>query len=136
MRFMTIYKPGRETTSPPSQEQIDAMTKLIGDMAKSGTLITTDGLQHSSKGARVSINADGSFKVVDGPFTEAKEIIGGYAIINVKSKAEAIELTKTFLKTMGEGESEIRQMQDAPAFDSRSASQSANAGQQSQQATR
>ncbi len=90
MRFMTIYKPGRETTSPPSQEHIDAMTKLIGDMAKSGTLITTDGLQHSSKGARVSINADGSFKVVDGPLTEAKEIIGGYAIINVNSKAERV----------------------------------------------
>ncbi len=136
MRFMTIYKPGRETTSPPSQEHIDAMTKLIGDMAKSGTLITTDGLQHSSKGARVSINADGSFKVVDGPFTEAKEIIGGYAIINVNSKAEAIELTKTFLKTMGEGESEIRQMQDAPAYDAKSAAQSANAGQRSQEATR
>jgi len=133
---MTIYKPGRETTSPPSQEHIDAMTKLIGDMAKSGTLITTDGLQHSSKGARVSINADGSFKVVDGPFTEAKEIIGGYAIINVNSKAEAIELTKTFLKTMGEGESEIRQMQDAPAYDAKSAAQSANAGQRSQEATR
>jgi len=136
MRFMTIYKPGRETTSPPSQEHIDAMTKLIGDMAKSGTLITTDGLQHSSKGARVSINADGSFKVVDGPFTEAKEIIGGYVIINVNSKAEAIELTKTFLKTMGEGESEIRQMQDAPAYDAKSAAQSANAGQRSQEATR
>ncbi|HYU53561.1 MAG TPA: YciI family protein [Gemmatimonadaceae bacterium] len=136
MRFMTIYKPGRETTSPPSQEHIDAMTKLIGDMAKSGTLITTDGLQHSSKGARVSINADGSFKVVDGPFTEAKEIIGGYAIINVNSKAEAVELTKTFLKTMGEGESEIRQMQDAPAYDAKSAAQSANAGQRSQEATR
>jgi len=133
---MTIYKPGRETTSPPSQEHIDAMTKLIGDMAKSGTLITTDGLQHSSKGARVSINADGSFKVVDGPFTEAKEIIGGYAIINVNSKAEAIELTKTFLKTMGEGESEICQMQDAPAYDAKSAAQSANAGQRSQEATR
>jgi hypothetical protein len=136
MRFMTIYKPGRETTSPPSPEHVAAMGKLIGEMAKAGTLITTDGLQHSSKGARVSINADGSFKVVDGPFTEAKEIIGGYAIINVKSKAEAIELTKKFLSTMGEGESEIRQMQDAPAFDSQSAAQSAVAGQRSQEATR
>ena len=136
MRFMTIYKPGYESTSQPTEEQMAAMGKLIGDMAKAGTLVMTDGLQHSSKGARVSINSDGSFKVVDGPFTEAKEIIGGYAIINAKSKAEAIELTKTFLRVMGEGESEIRQMQDEPAFDSRSVAQSANAGQRSTQAAR
>ena len=136
MRFMTIYRPGRESTAPPSPEHMAAMTRLIGDMAKSGKLITTDGLQHSSKGARVSINADGSFKVVDGPFTEAKEIIGGFAIIDVSSKAEAIELTKTFLRTMGEGESEIRQMHDQAAFDSQTAAPSAHAGAQSQPTAR
>ena len=54
--------------------------------------------------------------MIDGPFTETKELGAGYAILQVKSKAEAIELTKRFLKVMGEGESEVRQMHDSPAF--------------------
>lgn len=135
MRFMTIYKPGYESTTPPTQEEMAAIGKLIEDMAKSGKLIATDGLQHSSKGARVSLNADGSFKIIDGPFTEAKEIIGGFAIINADSKEEAIELTKTFLRVAGRGESEIRLMQDQPAFDSKSTDRSANAGQRQPEAT-
>ncbi len=130
MRFMTIYKPGAETTAPPSAEHMAAMGEFIQELAKSGVLLQTDGLQHSSKGARVRMTADGSFKVIDGPFTEAKEIIGGYAIINAKSKAEAIELTKRFLTVAGGGESEVREMPDQPAFDSRSPSQFANAGHQ------
>jgi hypothetical protein len=121
MRFMTLYKPGRETTSPPGEKEMAAVGKLIEEMASAGVLITTDGLQHSSKGARVRIGPDGKFTVIDGPFTETKELIGGYAIIEVKSKAEAIELTKRFLSAMGEGESEIRLMHDAPAFDANSA---------------
>ena len=136
MRFMTIYKPGEESTAPPTQEHMAAMGEFIQELAKSGVLIQTDGLQHSSKGARVRMNADGSFKIVDGPFTEAKEIIGGYAIIDVKSKAEAIELTKRFLKTAGGGESEIREMHEQPAFDSRSSSQFADAAGRRPEATR
>src|SRR5437764_6192322 len=131
MRFMTIYKPGQETTTPPTQEHMAAMGKFIEELAKSGVLLTTDGLQHSAKGARVRMNADGSFKVVDGPFTEAKEIIGGYAIVNVKSKAEAIELTKRFLKVAGGGESEIREMHEQPAYDARSPRQFGDAAQSS-----
>jgi hypothetical protein len=97
-----------------------AMGELIADMAKSGALVTTDGLQPSSKGARVRISADGKITVTDGPFTETKELISGYAIIDVKSKEEAIELTKRFLRAVGEGESEIRLMHEAPAFDASS----------------
>jgi hypothetical protein len=89
------------------------MGKLIEEMAKAGVLLATDGLQPSSKGARVRISG-GKFTVTDGPFTEAKELIAGYAIVQVKSKEEAIEWAKRFLKVMGEGESEIRQMHDAP----------------------
>src|SRR3954464_11441622 len=120
MRFMTIYKPGEESTTPPTKEHMEAMGKFIQELAASGTLIQTDGLVHSSKGARVTLKADGTFKSVDGPFTEAKEIIGGYAIINAKSKAEAIELTKRFLKVAGGGESEVREMHEQPAYDARS----------------
>ncbi|HJR43441.1 MAG TPA: YciI family protein [Gemmatimonadaceae bacterium] len=111
MRFMMLYKPGRESTSPPTQEEYARMGDLIEEMAKAGVLVATDGLQHSSKGCRVRIS-DGKFVVTDGPFTEAKELIAGYAIVNVESKARAIELAKRFLAVVGEGESEVRQMMD------------------------
>lgn len=120
MRYMTLYKPGTENDAP-TEKEMAAVGQLIQEMAQAGTLITTDGLQPSSKGARVKIDSTGKITVIDGPFTETKELVGGYAIINAKSKAEAIELTKRFLKTMGRGESEIRLMQDAPAFDASSA---------------
>jgi hypothetical protein len=123
MRFMTLYKPGTEHDMP-TEKEIAALGQLIEEMARAGTLITTDGLQPSSKGARVRIDANGKFTVIDGPFTETKELVGGFAIINAKSKAEAIELTKRFLKVMGKGESEIRLMHDAPSFDAASQSPS------------
>lgn len=119
MRYMTLYKPGTENDAP-TEKEMAAVGQLIQEMAQAGTLITTDGLQPSSKGARVKIDSTGKITVIDGPFTETKELVGGYAIINAKSKAEAIELTKRFLRTMGRGESEIRLMQDAPAFDASS----------------
>jgi hypothetical protein len=115
MRFMTLYKPGKESDAPPTQEEMAAVGQLIQEMAEAGVLLATDGLLPSSKGARVRIS-NGKFTVTDGPFSETKELIGGYAIIDVQSKQEAIELTKRFLKAMGEGESEIRQMHDVPAF--------------------
>ena len=119
MRYMTLYKPGVENDMP-TEKEMAAVGQLIQEMAAAGTLLLTDGLQASSKGARVKIDSTGKFTVTDGPFTETKELVGGYAIINAKSKAEAIELTKRFLKTMGRGESEIRLMQDAPVFDAAS----------------
>jgi hypothetical protein len=115
MRFMMLYKPGSESDAPPTQQEMAAMGQLIEEMAKAGVLIATDGLQPSSKGSRVRISGD-NFTVTDGPFTETKELIAGYAIVQVKSKQEAIELAKRFLKVVGEGESEIRQMHDAAAF--------------------
>jgi hypothetical protein len=93
-----------------------AMGQLIEEMARAGVLIATDGLQPSSKGARVRIS-NGQLSVTDGPFTESKELIAGYAILDVKSKEEAIELTKRFLQVVGEGESEIRLMHEPPAFE-------------------
>ncbi len=119
MRFMMIYKPAdtkdMEAGVPPSQEHMAEMGKFIEEMAKAGVLLATDGLQPSSKGARVRLSG-GKLTVTDGPFTETKELIAGFAIVQAKSKAEAIELAKRFLKLAGDGESEIRQMHDAPAF--------------------
>jgi hypothetical protein len=126
MRFMMLYKPGYESDAPPSQEEMEKMGRFIEEMARSGTLIATDGLQPSSRGARVRI-ADGKFTVTDGPFTETKELIGGYAIVQAGSKAEAIELAKRFLQVVGRGESEIRLMHGEPAFDATATSQAGSA---------
>jgi hypothetical protein len=121
MRFMMIYKPANTTDMeagvPPTQDEIAKMGKFIEEMAKSGVLLATDGLQPSSKGARVRLSG-GKLTVTDGPFTETKELIAGFAIVQVKSKAEAeaIELAGRFLKLAGDGESEIRLMHDTPAF--------------------
>lgn len=119
MRFMTIYRPANtkdmEAGIPPSQEVMANMSAFIGELAQSGVLLMTDGLQPSSKGAIVR-RSGGKITVKNGPFTETKEMIGGFAIIQVKSKSEAIELTKRFLSVAGDGESEIRLMPDEPAY--------------------
>ena len=128
MRFMMLYKPGKETNTPPTQEHMAAMGAFIDEMAKSGALLATDGLQSSSKGARVRIEK-GKITVIDGPFTETKELIAGFAIVQAKTKAEAIEMAKRFLKVVGEGESEVRLMQDAPAFDASSIPAASGASQ-------
>ena len=114
MRFLAIYR-SKETGIPPSPENIAAMGKLMEEMAKAGVLLATEGCQHSSKCARVRI-AGGHVTVTDGPFTETKEVVGGFALSQVKSKGEAIEWTKRFLKLTGDGESEIREIYEASAF--------------------
>ncbi len=116
MRFLCLYKPGQESTGAPTQQEIEAMGALIGEMSRAGVLAQTEGCQPSARGARVRINGD-TFTVVDGPFTEAKELVGGMAVITVPSKAEAIEWTKRFLAVAGRGESEIRQLHEMPVPD-------------------
>jgi hypothetical protein len=78
-------------------------------VAKAGILLESGAILPSSKGARVQL-AGGKFTVTDGPFSETKELIVGYAIIQVKSKAEAIEQSKRFMKVAGDGLLEIRQL--------------------------
>ena len=107
MRFMMLYKSAKEAAGPPSQEEMAAMGKFIEDMSKSGILLATDGLLPSALGARVRISK-GKFTVTDGPFTESKELIAGFWMIQVKSKEEAIEWFKRC-----PAEVEIRQVFDA-----------------------
>lgn len=119
MRFMSIYKhpntPEYEAGEPPSQQEIDAMAKLIEEFAREGVLLMTDGLLPTSTGAKVR-RSGGRITVTDGPFTEAKEVIGGFAIMQADSLEHMVELTKRFLAVAGDGECEIRQMYDEPAF--------------------
>jgi hypothetical protein len=112
MRFLSIYK-SAETNTPPSPELIARMEKLIEEGMKDGTLIATEGCLPSALGARVRLSR-GKVTVTDGPFTEAKEVIGGFALLEAKSKAEAIDLAKKFLDVAGDGECEIRQIFTAP----------------------
>jgi hypothetical protein len=109
MKFLCIYKPAKKEGTPPTQQEMDQMGKLIEDWMKSGVLLATEGCLPSALGARVR-QSNGKVTVMDGPFTESKEIVGGFALIRVDSKGEAIERTKIFLGVAGDGETEIRQV--------------------------
>lgn len=109
MRFLCLYKPNKQEGVPPTQQEMSEMGKLIEESMKSGILLATEGCLPSAMGARVRLSG-GKFMVTDGPFTETKEPIGGFALIQVKSKEEAVEYTKRFLKVAGNGETEIRQV--------------------------
>ena len=104
---------------PPQPEMMAEMEKLVEDGVKSGVLIATGGLAQSATGTRVT-NSGGKISVTDGPFSESKEIIGGFALIDVASKEEAIAWTSRFLRIAGDGESTIREYwgpDDAYPFD-------------------
>ena len=111
MRFMIIRKADKQTEAGvmPSQELLTAMMKYNEEMASAGVLLQGEGLQASSKGARVKFSG-GRPTVTDGPFTETKELIAGFTMIQVRSKAEAIEWVKRWPKEDGEPELEIRQL--------------------------
>jgi hypothetical protein len=112
MKFLSIYK-SAERNTPPSQEEMANMGKLIEEGFQKGWLVSTEGCLPSACGVRV--RAEGSdFLVKDGPFTESKELVGGFAIIKAASKAEAVELTKRFMSIAGHGgECELRQLYEA-----------------------
>lgn len=112
MRFLCLYKPSKQEGTPATQQEIAEMGKFIEELMKSGVLLATEGCLPSAMGARVRL-LGGKFSVTDGPFTEAKELVGGMALIQAKSKEEAIEYTKRFLKVAGDGETEIRQVFEA-----------------------
>jgi hypothetical protein len=112
MRFLSIYK-SPETGLPPTQEEMARMGKLVEDGMKSGYLLGVEGCMPSAAGARVR-RSNGKLTVTDGPFTESKEVIGGFALLQASSKEEAVELVKQFLHAAGDGECELRQIFEAP----------------------
>jgi hypothetical protein len=122
MRFMLIRKADKETEAGvmPSQAFMTAMLKYNEELVRAGVMLQGEGLQPSSKGARVTFSK-GKPIVTDGPFTEAKELIAGFTMIQVKSKEEAIEWVKRWPSIDAEAEIEIRQVFEAEDFDPRSA---------------
>ena len=118
MRFLSIYKT-RERNTPPTPEEMAAMGKLIEEAMKAGWLLGTEGCLPSALGAR--IRREGTkVSVTDGPFTEAKELVGGFALLKADSKQEAIELCRKFLQVAGEGECELRQLYEGAPSPNRS----------------
>jgi hypothetical protein len=112
MRFLSIYK-NVERNTPPTQEEMAKMGKLIQEGMTKGWLLGTEGCLPTALGARVR-SSEGKVTVVDGPFTEAKEVVGGFALLQANSKEEAIQLTRDFLAVAGDGECELRQLYEAP----------------------
>jgi len=108
MRFLSIYKTVERNT-PPAPEEMAAMGKLIEEGIKAGWLLSTEGCLPTALGARVR-RSEGKVTVTDGPFTESKEVVGGFAILKANSKEEAVELVKNFLSNVGQGECELRQL--------------------------
>lgn len=119
MRFLSMIRVNENSGQVPGQQLMDDMGKLIDEMTREGTLVRTAGLRPTKEGKRVRLRK-GQLSTVDGPFTETKEVIGGFAIIEAASMAEAIELTKRFLRVHGDTwdiECEVRPL-DGPEFGS------------------
>jgi hypothetical protein len=118
MRFMVIVKASKESEAGvlPDEKMLVAMGKFNEEMVKAGVMLAGEGLQPSSKGARIKFDTDGKRTVTDGPFAETKELVGGFWLIQVKSRAEAIEWIKRAPFKQGE-EVEIRQVFEAEDFE-------------------
>jgi hypothetical protein len=118
MRFMVMVKATKDSEAGvmPSEELLDAMGKFNEELVKAGVMLDGNGLQASSKGARIRFSGD-KRTVIDGPFAETKELVAGYWIIQVKSKAEAIEWMKRCPNPHNEdSEIEIRQLFELDDF--------------------
>jgi hypothetical protein len=112
MRYMILFKNDMDTeVDVPPCLDLDEMGGLMHELAQSGILLATEGLQPSAKGARVRVTG-GKRTVVDGPFTEAKELIAGFALVQVASKEEAVDLAERFLRIAGFGTAEVREAFD------------------------
>ncbi|HEV8566442.1 MAG TPA: YciI family protein [Actinoplanes sp.] len=120
MRFLMMHRLDERAPEAwnPSQEFIEKMGALIQDWTDKGILITAEGVLPSEKGARVRKTRDAAVSVTDGPFTEAKEVIGGFGLINAKDRAEAVEYAQRYADLFDEVEVEVRQVaefDDLPA---------------------
>ena len=119
MRFIVMGMATKESEAgpPPKPEAFAAMQKYNEELVKAGILLAAEGLTPTSQGARVKFNGDERI-VIDGPFTEAKELVAGFTIIQVKSLEEAIELVKRTPNVFpnGKAEVEIRKLMDVEDF--------------------
>ena len=118
MKYLMLIKHSeRYRSQPMPQELLDAMGEFVAEGFKSGVLKDTAGLKETAEGLRVR-SSGGKLQVMDGPFTEAKEVVGGYALVEVKSKEEALNVARQFMELHRvhwpafEGECEVRPLED------------------------
>lgn len=114
MRFLSMIRVNENTGMVPSEQLMADMDKLMQEMTQAGVLLDTAGLRPTSEGVRIRLSG-GKLSVTDGPFTESKEVIGGYCLFQAKSREEAVEWGKRFLKIHGDGwdiECEVRQVDE------------------------
>jgi hypothetical protein len=116
MRFLAIYRTTPERVCAPLSEKAAVeMQQLIERTTRAGTLLATGGVLPNPKGAARVRRSGGKITIKDGPFTESKELIAGFAVLEATSREHAIELTTEFLEVVGEGESEIHELAMPPA---------------------
>lgn len=111
MKFLSVYTQDQKSPGSMNGQQMAEMGKLIEETKKSGALVLTGGILPISKGG-ARVRASGGAITIDGPFTEAKELVGGFAIMEAKSREEAIEMATRFLKIAGDGECELHQLME------------------------
>ena len=109
MRFLgyTLANEDETPTEPPNPELYEKMGAFVEEAVKAGVVVATGGIAPTSEGARISLK-EGEYTVIDGPFTEAKELVGGWALMECRDLSEAIEWSKRFLGVLGEGEVRVR----------------------------
>ncbi len=116
MRFLSLIRVQENTGKQPSERMMSEMGKLMTETKRDGKLLDTAGLAPTANGKRVRLRA-GKLSVIDGPFTETKEVVGGYAMINAESLEEAIALTRRFVELhIADGwelDCEVRQVYEA-----------------------
>ena len=109
MKFLMTYEQTKQ--APPTPEKMAQLGAFTQEMMKSGILVMTGGLVRPTKGTKIKL-AGGDFSVTDGPYAETKELIDGFALIEVKSKEEAIDVARRFMAIAGDGQGEILQVFD------------------------
>jgi hypothetical protein len=110
MRFLGYTMGDDSTPMPPLTPELMAeMNEFVEEATKAGVLVATGGVGPIAEATKV-VCTDGAFTILDGPFAEAKELVGGWALMEVRDKDEAIEWTKRFLALLGNGESTLRQV--------------------------
>ena len=107
MKFLMTYE--SSTQAPPTAEQMAAIGKFTAEMIQAGVVVMTGGLQRPSKATHLKV-ASGKLTVTDGPFAETKELIDGFALIEVANREEAVKMAERFMQVAGDGEGEILQV--------------------------
>jgi len=112
VKFLSIWMPDPATPSgPPDAAHIEIMGRLVGEMMSEGVLLETGGVEDGHASLRVT-RREGATTVLDGPFAESKELIGGYALLRVNSKEEAVAVAERFMAFAGNGTCELHEVSE------------------------